>query len=114
MIELGPRSTGYVPPPLKERNFYTGPELSLEEVQALPSDVDWTKKTKGGAMLKSVNQGSCGSCYAFASVWAYSYRQFIESNGRYNVVISPQSAMSCTNGCHGGNAQGVFKAMANK
>jgi len=66
------------------------------------------------------NQGTCGSCYAWASTTAMAYRFAIASKGRFDVWPSPQSAMSCAisiktkkpQGCDGGNAQAVYKAMS--
>lgn len=60
-----------------------------------------------------LNQGSCGSCYAFSSATAFSARM-CRSAGRgsvANIVLSPQELMDCTNGCDGGNPVDVYTAM---
>eukprot|EP00347_Sterkiella_histriomuscorum_P022075 403331769 len=51
------------------------------------------------------NQGSCGSCYAFAASGMMSDRLCIKSNGQINLVLSPQELVSCdyqNYGCSGG------------
>ena len=59
-----------------------------------------------------LNQGGCGSCYAFAAATAYSARmcRFNRNTGG-NIVVSPQHLMDCTNGCNGGNSMGCFGSM---
>jgi len=104
------RVTGYVAPKPEEVNWDTT-VLTQEQIKAIPSDVDW--RAAGGRATQAVyNQGSCGSCYAWASTTAYSYRLSIHTQGRFDVDPSPQSAMSCTNGCNGGSASGVYAAQA--
>jgi len=52
-----------------------------------------------------LNQGQCGSCWAFGATEALSDRLCIGSNGSINVVLSPQWLVSCDwagMGCSGG------------
>lgn len=61
---------------------------------------------------KVLNQGPCGSCYAFASAVAYSARLCRFNPGSIgNIVASPQEMMDCTNGCDGGNPIAVFNSL---
>jgi cathepsin B len=51
------------------------------------------------------DQQQCGSCWAFGATEAFSDRFAIASNGKINVVLSPEDLVSCdTNdyGCNGG------------
>jgi cathepsin B len=51
------------------------------------------------------DQGFCGSCWAFAASEVLSDKFCIASNGKINVVLSPQDLVSCdggNNGCNGG------------
>ena len=126
------RSKGYIKPDPKTVNWNTV-LLSEETVAALKgTSVDWSQvhagsKAYGAAKLDirgtpravsaMYNQGSCGSCYAWAAMTAFSYRMLIATNGRYDIFTSPQSAMSCTDcdgtpcGCGGGDSGDVWKAM---
>jgi cathepsin B len=59
-----------------------------------------------------LDQGSCGSCYAFAAATAYSARLCRFNPGSVgNVVVSPQEMMDCTNGCDGGSPIAVFQTL---
>jgi cathepsin B len=76
-------------------------------------------RTKWGNCIHPImNQGSCGSCWAFASTEVLSDRLCIASGGRVNVVLSPQMLVSCDNGksrgCGGGYPYNAFQYMANK
>jgi len=97
-------------------------DITAKEAAALPQDFDWRQFTKGArAIDATISQGSCGSCYAFASTTAFAYRLFIKSGGRHDVWPSPQTAMSCYHyttdsgdakgGCEGGDAQYVYGLM---
>lgn len=93
--------------------------MESEEVKSLPTEFDWRtdSRAKGAIAFEVLNQGSCGSCYAFAGTTAMSLRFFIKSGGATNVRLSPQEATNCmrpiTNrdGCQGGSASTVYRAI---
>jgi cathepsin B len=59
-----------------------------------------------------LDQGSCGSCYAFAAATSYSARLCRFNPGSVgNVVVSPQEMIDCTNGCDGGSPITVFQTL---
>ena len=102
-------------------NDYYGPgfnvepphELTEEEIAALPRE--WDSRTEFSSCLATTpgSQSYCGSCWAFASTWAYSYRLCALSNGAFNELISPQHFVSCDWGgtCDGGFDLNAFSAM---
>jgi C1A family cysteine protease len=102
--------TGHIDPPESEITYDTT-LLSEQQKASIPDSINWADKLKGARVATAYNQGTCGSCYAWAATTAYGYRLAKESNMRYNVWPSPQSAMSCSNGCDGGSAFGVYNAM---
>ena len=77
----------------------------------VPAAYDARTKIPGMVAAQGLNQGQCGSCYAFASMTSYSYRLAIATNGKHNMHISPASASACTNGCNGGSYYYVAQAM---
>jgi cathepsin B len=90
--------SGFDPPPAYDaRDVYAGqPSCRAFEVQ---------------------DQGSCGSCYAFASAAAFGARlcrALGAASPIGNVMLSPQEMIDCTNGCDGGNAIDVYSAMVRK
>ena len=91
------------------------PDARLAILAALPANYDARQMlgSTGQPPLASVplNQGACGSCYAFGATTAMAYRLYNQSGGMYNVVPSPQMAMTCSNGCEGGDADVVHNAM---
>jgi cathepsin B len=62
------------------------------------------------------NQQQCGSCWAFAGTEVLSDRFCIASNGKVNIILSPQDLVSCDNsdyGCQGGYLQNEWQYMVN-
>ena len=61
------------------------------------------------------NQGQCGSCWAFAAAYMFSYRLCVQSNAKYNERISAQHLVACDWGgtCGGGWDAGAMKGMHN-
>eukprot|EP01089_Gocevia_fonbrunei_P000568 TRINITY_DN1057_c0_g1_i1.p1 TRINITY_DN1057_c0_g1~~TRINITY_DN1057_c0_g1_i1.p1 ORF type:complete len:339 (+),score=73.96 TRINITY_DN1057_c0_g1_i1:42-1019(+) len=66
-----------------------------------------------------LNQGDCGSCWAFGSSEAFSDRICIDTNSSVSVVLSPQNLVSCAPidgldfACDGGLTQSAWDYMAN-
>ena len=60
-----------------------------------------------------LDQGSCGSCYAFAAATAFSARMCGKTDEKWNIVASPQEMMDCSNGCDGGWPLSVYEEIAN-
>ena len=59
-----------------------------------------------------LDQGSCDSCYAFATAVAFSARLCrFNPTSLGNAIVSPQQIMDCTSGCNGGNQVGAFQAI---
>jgi len=63
------------------------------------------------------DQQNCGSCWAFSSSEVLSDRFCIASNGKIDVVLSPQYQVSCDSGdlaCQGGRLPDVWTFLENK
>jgi len=61
-----------------------------------------------------LDQGSCGSCYAFAAATAFSARMCSKTQEKWNIVASPQEMMDCSNGCQGGWPLSIYEAIADE
>uniref|UniRef100_H2ZLT0 Dipeptidyl peptidase 1 n=1 Tax=Ciona savignyi TaxID=51511 RepID=H2ZLT0_CIOSA len=74
-------------------------------VKTFPESFDW-RNVNGQNFVSPVrNQGSCGSCYAFASMAMLEARIRIATNNTQTPVFSPQEVVSCSQyaqGCAGG------------
>ena len=69
-------------------------------------DVDW--RVKGG-VTSVKNQGSCGSCWAFAATAAHESYQVLTNKEPITIALSPQQLVDCSyispyenQGCNGG------------
>jgi len=92
------RGASSVPP--KDAQRYSG--------KALPDSVDWVAQ---GAVTPVKHQGTCGSCWAFASTGAVEGAWFIAT--RNLVSLSEQQLIDCvrtdlTKGCGGGSSSDSF------
>lgn len=70
-------------------------------------DIDWRSKS---AITPIKNQGSCGSCWAFAATEAIESEAFISKKYKL-LVLGPQQIVSCdkkSSGCNGGNPQTAY------
>ena len=76
--------------------------------QALPASFTW----KGNSILPPVlNQGQCGSCWAFSAAEALS--SLYNINNKASLVFSPEYLVDCSrnggnSGCNGGTYQAAF------
>ncbi|XP_003745141.1 counting factor associated protein D [Galendromus occidentalis] len=81
------------------------------DTAGIPDTVDWRLE---GVVTPVKNQGTCGSCYSFASV-AYLESQYIIRNGKGNTTrFSEQQIVDCSwdslnIGCKGGFPHGAFE-----
>merc|ERR1711981_971610 len=69
---------------------------------SIPQNFDWVDLNMTSPVK---NQGSCGSCYAFASMGMFEARARVQTNGAWQPLFSEQDVVSCTNlaqGCSGG------------
>ncbi|OCT69033.1 procathepsin L [Xenopus laevis] len=76
-----------------------------------PASIDWRSK---GCVTPVRRQGSCGSCYAFASVGALECQWKMKTGTL--VIFSPQNLVDCSymygnNGCKGGTSNSSFTYM---
>ena len=76
---------------------------SKEVTAALPTAFDCRTQWPN-CIHPILNQGDCGSCWAFGSSETLSDRFCIASNGASNIILSPQDLVNCSPnmGCSGG------------
>ncbi|TDH71515.1 hypothetical protein CCR75_007504 [Bremia lactucae] len=78
------------------------PPTQFEQLTVSSDSIDWTTSK---CMAPIQNQGSCGSCWAFATVSAVESAQCIANGGNELIKYSEQQLVSCDNqngGCNGG------------
>eukprot|EP01027_Heterolobosea_sp_BB2_P008306 GEZU01012330.1.p2 GENE.GEZU01012330.1~~GEZU01012330.1.p2 ORF type:complete len:314 (+),score=93.79 GEZU01012330.1:119-1060(+) len=83
---------------------------------AAPSSFD-SRTQWPGCVHPIRNQEQCGSCWAFGATEALSDRFCIASNGKVNVVLSPQYLVSCDSnnyGCEGGYLDDAWNFLIQK
>ncbi|KAL0485303.1 hypothetical protein AKO1_011717 [Acrasis kona] len=59
-----------------------------------------------------LNQGQCGSCWAFSAIQQLNLRFCRQTNGSFNPLLSPQHLINCDkldNGCNGGNILSAYE-----
>lgn len=99
-------STGYIEPPGWERTFQE--HLKVFDVpRDLPVSFDWMQDQ---SPVK--NQGSCGSCWAFAAIAEMESR--IKIDYGLTLDLSEQQIISCNSygaGCNGGWASAVYNVL---
>jgi len=87
--------------------------LRTMSAKELPSSVDWREK---GVVTPVKNQGSCGSCWAFAAIETVE-SAYAVATGSSPPVLAPQTYVSCmgnpdqcggTGGCEGAIAELAF------
>ncbi|HOX25724.1 MAG TPA: C1 family peptidase [Candidatus Krumholzibacteria bacterium] len=93
---------GFVPPAL-ELSHLVLPAVSPAKARDLPARHDWREQ---GQVSPAKDQGSCGSCYAFAAVGDLESR--VLRDWLQLVDLSENQVKEChyeANSCNGGNAQ---------
>nr|XP_033805114.1 dipeptidyl peptidase 1 [Geotrypetes seraphini] len=83
------------------------PLISSEKVDPseIPESWDWRNVNGVNYVSPVRNQGSCGSCYSFATMGMLEARIRIRTNNTQTPVFSPQQVVSCSEyaqGCEGG------------
>lgn len=71
---------------------------------AMPTSFDWRNVNGVNYVSPIRNQGSCGSCYAFASMAMNEARLRIQTNNSIQTILSPQDIIECSEyaqGCNG-------------
>lgn len=94
---------------LKSSTIVNG--AGITPMEGLPTSFDW--RNNGGDYTTPIkNQGSCGSCWAFATTGAFeSYKEIKSGNPGMNPDYAEQYLVNCAGdqrGCNGG----LFTAMA--
>eukprot|EP01132_Coremiostelium_polycephalum_P002484 gene2484-3074_t len=91
-----------------QKPINTPEEKPLKVGASIPASFD-SRTQWPGCVHAILNQGQCGSCWAFAASESLSDRLCIASGGKINVTLSPQALVSCdrvmNNGCNGGIPQ---------
>lgn len=73
------------------------PPVDMTDV---PDNFD--SRSEWPACIHSIrDQGSCGSCWAFAATEAFSDRWCIDSSEKINVILSPEDMVECDTGNYG-------------
>ena len=71
-----------------------GYSVPADKLLSMPDDFD-TRQAFPGCIHAVLDQGKCGSCWAFAATETLSDRLCIESDGGVNVTLSPGDLLSC-------------------
>jgi hypothetical protein len=67
-----------------------------EKYAGLPTHWDWSDRNGVSFDTEIRNQGSCGSCYAMASISALEARYRVKSHLAFRPILSPQDVVSCS------------------
>ena len=92
---------------IPERRHLDLKVFSPQSLEDLPKEFDPRKKWPQCPSISEIlDQGSCGSCWAFGAVSAMSDRLCIHSNFKVKVNVSPEDLLTCCYtcgyGCNGG------------
>ena len=75
-------------------SFSQPTEADLLKAEVLPEEFDWRNVDGKNFVSPIRNQGSCGSCYAFATMAMFEARVRVLSNATKTPVFSPQDIVS--------------------
>ena len=89
-LKLPPPRTGFIPPPVDLSHLKADKIPEGVKAAALPGRWDWRDL---GAVTSVKNQGSCGSCYAFAAIGNFESNLLIDGAGSYD--FSENHAKEC-------------------
>ncbi|EFC44879.1 cathepsin B [Naegleria gruberi] len=95
-----------------------GVEEASKQFKTLGLPTNFDSRQQWGKCIHPIrNQEQCGSCWAFSASESLSDRFCIASNGKVDVILSPQDMVSCDYndmGCDGGNLDNAWWWMKNK
>lgn len=77
-----------------KKEYDSSPTYNVKYISDLPEEFDG-RKVWDGLLSPVLNQGNCGSCWAFASVSTLADRFNIQSLGLYNIRLSPTRLILC-------------------
>ena len=100
-------------PPIDSQDLLNTP-LASSLGQTYPSELNWRNKDGQNWVSPVKNQGSCGSCWAFATAAVIESRINIELNKpNYNIDLSEQDLVSCSGAgtCNGGQESKSFNSI---
>jgi len=104
-IEDGGRSLGFFPNSELRQKYEPIITKIDQSPRAVPDQFD-ARTQWPGCVHSVLDQGDCGSCWAFGSTESLSDRFCISSNGSVNVVLSVEELVSCNDkgleSCNGG------------
>jgi len=85
--------------------------------EKLPTSFDSRKQWPACTELfNPLNQGRCGSCWAFGATKSFSDRYCVQTNGTFNIELSEQQLVSCNldgeEGCAGGDPVTAMRYIA--
>jgi hypothetical protein len=93
----------------------------LRKDEEIPKNFDARDQWKDCSTISTIrNQGSCGSCWAFATTESFNDRLCIATNGKFQQLLSPQDTLNCCDekynsyGCNGGQPSGAWKFFEDK
>lgn len=80
------------------------PPVGVRAASSLPASYDARTSWGSCRAFRVLNQGGCGSCWAFAAATALSARMCIRTQRMFDEVLAPQDYLSCqySTGCRGG------------
>jgi len=109
---------GFNPAPVEEITKYAEHAHTITRQKvALPKSFDSRERWPAcSELFNPLNQGACGSCWAFGATKSFSDRLCIATNATFNDELSEQEMVSCNvdgfEGCSGGEPVTAFRYIA--